>query len=99
MSLAYEELKLLLLENDWCNGNENLLDALQMMLSIAEMKTNNNRYNMLINCENHVACASTESIISELNLSMNAITFGDSEEESKETETFFTPDENYDVRD
>jgi hypothetical protein len=109
MSTALEELKLLLLQDDWADNRDAMIDALQLLLGVAEMKANSINGLMLANLENHLQ---SESVSFEDFHSCNSgrlpIAFSDSEgdeddgrssEEDKMTEIslYFTADENYDV--
>lgn len=107
MSTALDELKLLLLQSeDWidnsCENKRAIVDALQLLLGVAEMKTRGVNRLMFLNSENHIECT-TESIFSELNASCEgriAVSSGSDDESSsgdRKTENYFTADENYDV--
>lgn len=100
MSTALEELKLLLLQDNWNENKEAMIDALQLLLGVAEMKTKNVSRMMFMDPENHLSC-SNESLFSDFNSSPGRLTFDlKSDDESstdKKTETYFTADENYDV--
>lgn len=100
MSTALEELKLLLLQDNWDDNKEAMVDALQLLLGVAEMKTRSVSRMMFMDPENHLS-ASTESMFSDFNSSLERVTFDEkSDDESstdKKTETFYTADENYDV--
>lgn len=106
MSTALDELKVLLLQandlnSDCENSKKVVVDALQLLLGVAEMKTRGVNRLMFLNSENHIECT-TESIFSELNASSeggNMFSYDGSEEDmcDKKTETYFTADENYDV--
>lgn len=106
MSKALDELKVLLLQandlnSDCENSKKGVVDALQLLLGVAEMKTRGVNRLMFLNSENHIECT-TESIFSELNASSeggNMFSYDGSEEDmcDKKTETYFTADENYDV--
>lgn len=100
MSSALEELKLLLLQDNWDENNEAMISALQLLLGVAEMKTSSVSRMMLMDPESHLSC-STESMFSDFNASLERLVFDEkSDEESssdKKTETFYTADENYDV--
>lgn len=106
MSTALDELKLLLLEaNNLNDENENskevIADALQLLLGVAEMKTKGVNRLIFLNSENHIEC-NTESIFSELNTSTSeselTLNCDESEEGSGDRrDTYFTADENYDV--
>ncbi|CRK97431.1 CLUMA_CG010820, isoform A [Clunio marinus] len=102
MSTALEELKLLLLQDSWDVNKEAMIDTLQLLLGVAEMKmTRSVSRMMLMDPENHLNC-STESMFSDS--SLDRITFDEKsndDDESyssdKKTETFYTADENYDA--
>lgn len=107
MSTALEELKLLLLQSEvWidsdCESKKAVIDALQLLLGVAEMKTRGVNRMMFLNSENHIE-STTESIFCELNASCEGgVTFSESSDESddsgdRKTENYFTGDENYDV--
>ena len=100
MSAALEELKLLLLQDNWDENKEAMVDALQLLLGVAEMKTTSVSRMMFMDPENHLSC-SNESIFSDFNSSHDQVT---SEEKSdddnsveKMTEIYVAADENYDV--
>lgn len=102
MSTAIDELKLLLLQENWDENKEAMVDALQLLLGVAEMKTRSVSRMLFMDPENHLSC-SNESIFSDFNSSLERITF-DFDEKSddenpadKKTETYYTADENYDV--
>lgn len=105
MSTALDELKLLLLQPDgWidsdCESKRSVIDALQLLLGVAEMKTRSVNRMMFLNSENHIE-STTESIFSELNASCEVgIKFSSESDESsdRKTENYYTGDENYDVR-
>lgn len=97
MSTALEELKLLLLQDDWDGNKEAMIDALQLLLGVAEMKTRSVSRMLFMDPENHLG-GSTESMFSDFNSSLDRITFDDDDASTdKKTETFYTADENYDV--
>lgn len=100
MATALEELKLLLLQDNWDDHQEAMVDALQLLLGVAEMKTRRVSRMMFMDPENHLR-GSTESMFSDFNSSLERITFDEKsdDEDSSEmkTETFYTADENYDV--
>lgn len=109
MSTALDELKLLLLQsevfidNDNCESKKAIVDALQLLLGVAEMKTRGVDRMMFLNFENHIE-STTESIFSELNASCETgIKFSpessddDDDSGDRRTENYFTGDENYDV--
>lgn len=97
MSTALEELKLLLLQDNWNDNKEVMIDALQLLLGVAEMKTKNVSRMLFMDPENHLG-RSTESMFSDFNSSLDRVTFDDDESSTdKKTETFHTSDENYDV--
>lgn len=107
MSTALDELKLLLLQSEvWldsgCESKKAVIDALQLLLGVAEMKTRGVNRMMFLNSENHIE-STTESIFCELNASCEAgITFSSSGDDSddsvdRKTENYSTGDENYDV--
>lgn len=107
MSTALDELKLLLLQaNDWNSDSDYskkvIVDALHLLLGVAEMKTRGVNRLMFLNAENHIE-GTTESIFSELNASSeggNMLSYDGSEEDmcdNKITEAYYTADENYDV--
>lgn len=98
MSTALEELKLLLLQDNWDENKEAMVDALQLLLGVAEMKTRSVSRMMFMDPENHLSC-STESMFSDFNSSIERVAFDDDDESAadKKTETFYTADENYDV--
>lgn len=94
MSVALEELKLLLLQDNWDENKEAMVDALQLLLGVAEMKTTNVSRMMFMDPENHLSC-SNESIFSDFNSSHER---SDSDDPgNKNTEAYLTADENYDV--
>lgn len=100
MSTALEELKLLLLQDNWNENKEAMVDALQLLLGVAEMKTKNVSRMMFMDPENHLSC-SNESLFSDFNSTAERITFDEKSDEDnstdKITETYYTADENYDV--
>jgi hypothetical protein len=98
MSTALEELKLLLLQENWDENKEAMVDALQLLLGVAEMKTKSLSRMLFMDPENHLS-TSDESMFSDFNSSLDRVTFDDDDEAStdKKTETFQTADENYDV--
>lgn len=98
MSTALEELKLLLLQDSWDENKEAMVDALQLLLGVAEMKTKSVSRMLFMDPENHLS-GSTESMFSDFNSSLDRVTFDDDDDASadKKTETFYTADENYDV--
>lgn len=101
MSVAFEELKLLLLQDDtWDCSREALVEALQLLLSVAELKPNSINHHILTNLENHLTTESIFSIEDFYLCNNERIVFHDSddeEEEDRKTENYFTADENYDV--
>lgn len=101
MSTALEELKLLLLQENWDENKEAMVDALQLLLGVAEMKTRSVSRMALMDPENHLTC-STDSIFSDFNSSLDRVTFDERSEDEcsadkKTTESYYTADENYDV--
>ena len=98
MSTALEELKLLMLQDNWDENKEAMVDALQLLLGVAEMKTTSVSRMMFMDPENHLSCSS-ESMFSDFGSSQERLTFEIDDESStdKKTETFHTADENYDV--
>lgn len=98
MSTALDELKLLLLQDNWDENKEAMVDALQLLLGVAEMKTTSVSRMMFMDPENHLSCSS-ESMFSDFGSSQERIAFDDDDESlpDKRTETFYTADENYDV--
>ncbi len=107
MSTALDELKLFLLQ-DWtgdsCENMEEIVDALQLLLGIVEMKTKSVNKMEIFNSENHLE-GIRESIFSNLNsccerkllLSSESDDDDDSKSSDQKTENYFTADENYDV--
>lgn len=100
MSTALDELKLLLLQDDWNKNSDLVVDTLQQLLGVAEMKTRSASRMMFIDPENQLS-ASIESMFSDFNSSHERTVFDEqSDDESstdKKTETFYTADECYDV--
>lgn len=96
MSAALNELKLLLLQDNWDENKEAMVDALQLLLGVAEMKTTSVSRMMFMDPENHLSC-SNESIFSDFNSSEEQETVDENIEDDKKTEALFTADENYDV--
>lgn len=97
MSTALEELKLLLLQDSWDENKEAMVDALQLLLGVAEMKTRSVSRMMFMDPENHLSC-SNESIFSDFNERLTFEEKSDDETSTdKKTETYYTTDENYDV--
>lgn len=105
MSSALDDLKLLLLQrNDWNDDNNKkaIVDALQLLLGVAEIKTRSVSRLKYLNSENHIDCI-TEPIFSELNASCEGALILNCDESDggssgdKRTENYFTADENYDV--
>lgn len=102
MSTALDELKLLLLQSEgWIENRDEskkaIVDALQLLLSVAEMKTRGVNRMTFLNAENHVECT-TESIFSELNASCEGgISFSSDDDSDRKTENYLSADENYDV--
>lgn len=94
MSTALEELKLLLLQDNWNENQAAMVDALQLLLGVAEMKSKNMSRMLFMDPENHLS--SSESMFSDFNSSCDRVTFDD-DSSDKKTETFYTADENYDV--
>lgn len=101
MSLAFEELKLLLLQDTWDESQESMIEALQLLLGVAEMKTKNYNRLMLLDRENHLR-SSTESLFSDIGSSREKLMFDCYDEDDNgsddKTETLYTADENYEVR-
>jgi hypothetical protein len=103
MSLAFEELKLLLLQDTWDESQESMIEALQLLLGVAEMKTKNFNRLMLLDHENHLR-SSTESLFSDIGSSREKLMFDCYDEDDRDnvsddkTETLYTADENYEVR-
>jgi hypothetical protein len=104
MSTALDELKLLLLQDEWADDQKAVVDALSLLLGVAAMKTHNTSRMELFDNENHIASI-TDVIFNEFsNNSSDRIVFSDSSEDEsseedesdKKTETYFTADE-YDV--
>lgn len=100
MSTALEELKLLLLQDSWDENKEAMVDTLQLLLGVAEMKTKSVSRMMLMDPENHLS-ASTESMFSEYFSAPECVTNEDKSDgetsDKKTNETFYTADESYDV--
>lgn len=97
MSTALDELKLLLLQDSWDENKEAMVDALQLLLGVAEMKTRSVSRMMFMDPENHLSC-SNESIFSDFNERLSFEEKSDDETSiDKKTESYFTADENYDV--
>lgn len=98
MSAALEELKLLLLQDNWDENKEAMVDALQLLLGVAEMKTTSVSRMMFMDPENHLS-SSNESIFSDFNSSNEQVTPEERSDDDgdRRTETYFTADENYDV--
>lgn len=100
MSTALNELKLLLLQDSWDDNQDAMVDALQLLLGVAEMKASGVSRMMFMDPENHLA-GSSESMFSDFNSSLERVSFeerSDGESSSdKKTETYYTADENYDV--
>jgi hypothetical protein len=101
MSTALEELKLLLLQENWDDNQEAMVDVLQLLLGVAEMKTRSVSRMALMGPENHLS-NSSDSIFSDFNSSLDRVTFDERSEDETSTdkrtmETYYTADENYDV--
>lgn len=101
MSTALDELKLLLLQDNWDENKEAMVDTLQLLLGVAEMKTRSVSRMMFMDPENHLS-QSTESMFSEYFSTVECETAQDrSDDESssdkKTSETFYSADECYDV--
>lgn len=100
MSSAIDELKLLLLQDNWDENKEAMVDALQLLLGVAEMKTRSVSRMLFMDPENHLS-SSTESMFSDFNSSLERVTFDEKSDDEnsadKKTETYYTADENYDV--
>lgn len=101
MSTALEELKTLLLQDNWNENKKAMVDTLQLLLGVAEMRTRNVSRMNLMDPENHL-CTSTESMFTEYFSSLECVKFeGRSDDETSSdkptNETFYTADENYDV--
>lgn len=99
MSTAVEELKLLLLQDEWTDNKESLFTALQLLISVAEMKVKSVNQILLANSE---PMPLTDAIFNDdLNMPSDKTVFGDSDDEysdeDKRTEVYYTADENYDV--
>jgi hypothetical protein len=98
MSLAFEELRLLLLQETWDESQDAMVEALQLLLGVAEMKTKNYNRLILLDPESHLR-SSTESMFSDIGSSREKLFFDCYEEDDSDdkTETHYTADENYDV--
>lgn len=99
MSTALEELKLLLLQDNWDDNKEAMVDVLQILLGVAEMKTSGVSRMMFMDPENHLS-GSSDSMFSDFNSSLDRSFNERSEEENssdKTNETYYTADENYEV--
>lgn len=102
MSLALGELKILLLQDNWDESQDAMVEALQLLLGVAEMKTKNGNRLMLLD-DNHLRSSSTESMFSDIGSSREKLMFDCYDEDdhdntsSDKTETLYTADENYDV--
>lgn len=110
MTTALDELKTLLLQqqtNEWNNTSDDsennmkvIVDALQLLLGVAEMKTRGVNRSTFLDSENHIE-STAESIFSELNASSEGglmMNCDESDDAERRTiDTYFTADENYDV--
>lgn len=102
MAKALGELKLLLLQDRWNDSSDDLVETLQILVGIAEMKNKTISRFTLLDSENHLR-KSTESILSDEEPSKEDLMFDfDDEEENDDrdnnTETLYTVDGDYDVR-
>lgn len=101
MSTALEELKLLMLQDSWNENKQAMLDTLQLLLGVAEMKTTYISRMTIMDPDTHLIRSSKESILSDLDSSDEQIRFDDKSDDEKssdnKTEIYWTADENYDV--
>lgn len=101
MSTALEELKLLLLQDSWDENKEAMVDTLQLLLGVAEMKTKSVSRMNLMDPENHLS-SSTESLFSEYFSSLECVTIedesdNDASSENNPSKALYNADESYDV--
>lgn len=99
MSAAIQELKLLLLQDEWINHKDSLFDALELLIKVGEMKVKNINQILMTNTE---PMPETDPyFFYDLDISDAKKQFNDSDDEKmdedKETEIYFSADENYDV--
>ena len=100
MSAAIQELKLLLLQDEWINNKDALFEALELLIKVAEMKVKNVNQILMTNTE--PVPQVDPNFLDDLNISsIKHIQFNDSEDETSDednkTEIYFSADENYDV--
>jgi len=100
MSAAIQELKLLLLQDEWINNKDALFEALELLIKVAEMKVKNINQILMTNIEPMPQVDS--NFLDDINISsVKQIQFNDSEDETSDednkTEIYFSADENYDV--
>jgi hypothetical protein len=99
MSAAIQELKLLLLQDEWINNKDALFEALELLIKVAEMKVKNVNQILMANTEPMPQIDS--NVLDHFNISSVKIQFSDSEDEASDednkTEIYFSADENYDV--
>ena len=99
MSAAIQELKLLLLQDEWINNKDSLFDALELLIKVAEMKVKNVNQILMTNTEPMPQI--DPNFFDNFDISSVKIPFSESNDdlvdEDNETETYFSADENYDV--
>ncbi|XP_070492270.1 lysosomal-trafficking regulator [Chironomus tepperi] len=99
MSTAIQELKLLLLQDEWITHKDSLFDALELLIKVAEMKVKNVNQILMTNIEPMPQI--DPNYFDDLDISSVKIHSSDSDDEKfdadNETETYFSADENYDA--
>lgn len=102
MTKALGDLKLLLLQDKWNSSSEDLMETLQLLVEIAELKTRSLSRLNLLDSENHLR-HSSESIFSEDESLRENLMFeyddddGNTDDRDDNTEVTYSVDENYDV--
>ena len=99
MSTAIQELKLLLLQDEWIDSKDSLFEVLELLIKVAEMKVKNVNQILMTNAEPMPQM--DLNFFDNLDVSSIKVTFSESDdekiEEDNETETYYSADENYDV--
>ncbi|KAL7034576.1 hypothetical protein ACKWTF_008011 [Chironomus riparius] len=99
MSAAIQELKLLLLQEEWINNKDSLFDALELLIKVAEMKVKNVNQILMTNTEPMPEI--DPNFFDNFDISSVKIPFSESNDEKidedNETEAYFSADENYDA--
>lgn len=99
MTRALGDLKLLLLQDRWNESSNDLIETLQLLVGIAEMKTKSLSRLTLLDSENHLR-NSTESIFSDEEFTRENLMFDiDDDDDDRDDNTVITYslDESYDV--